>query len=460
MTDEVRRAVRRLATFVSEAPAPDDAVAERAAAIFADTVGVGIRGSIMPTSAALRAGLPRGAAELFAPTATTATVEEASFCNAVALCSMELDEGIRPTGHPAMHVLPALLASAQETGASGATFLRAFVLGYEVQARLQRAAALRPPVHCHGTYGHVGAAAALAALRGWDADRTTAVLHAAASSVSATSYSLPYAGATIHWATPSLSAAAALRSIRLIDAGFTAWDGSIGEVFGRVLGDGVDPGPLDESLGEEWAVMHSYVKFHGTCGHAHAPLEAAIDALGAGGAPGTLGAAIDIDTIAAIDVELPERACELSATEATTALGARFSVPLSIAALLRHGDTSADAFDARALGDPALSVLARKVRLHPTAQFDRDFLHHHRARVRIRFHDGTVRSGDCDNPYGNAMRPADLADVKEKYLRNVAEAAPTATAGAWSTVIEVAKRPSMAGLLADIRCDAGANGSP
>lgn len=446
MTKDVADAMREFAEFATAGADVPPSVLQRAALLIADTLGIGIRGSAIPTSVALRAMAAAGPAEILAAPPGTAGVEDAVLCNAVAICSMELDEGVRPTGHPALHVLPPVLAAAQADDRSGAEFLRAFVLGYEAQARLQRAAVLRPPVHCHGTYGHVGAAVGLAVLRGWDARRTVAVVNAAAASASATSYSLPYAGATVHVAAPALSGAAALRASRLVQAGLTAWEGSVEEVYGGILGTSIAAEPLRAGLGTRWAVEDAYVKFHGTCGHAHSALDALIDAFGGGGLPGTLAAPVTLADIDEIIAEIPGRACELSATDVTTDLGARFSVPLSIAAFLRHGDTSPDAFSPAALADPDVWRLARRIRLVPRPDFDRDFLHHHRARVLVRLRDGSTVRGVCDNPYGNAMNPAAVEHVEQKFLANL-RGAGAISAGqlAWAAALAVGERASMRG---------------
>lgn len=449
MTGTAER-VREFVEFVTSRVRLSEGSLARAAVLIADTTGVGIRGAALKTSIALRAGAAEGPAELLAAVPVSSGVEDAALCNAVAICSMELDEGVRPTGHPAMHILPPLLAVAQAEDRSGGDFLRAFVLGYEAQARLQRAATLRPPVHCHGTFGNIGAAVALAVLRGWDTDPTMSVLNAAASAAAATSYSLPYAGATVHAATPALSGAAALRAIRLVDAGFTAWEGSVEQVFGEILGTGIEPEAFTADLGDRWAVEEAYVKFHGVCGHAHSALEALTDALGAGSVPGSLASPVDLSSIAAITVEIPARACELSATAATTALGARFSVPLSVAAFLRQGDTSPAAFEDDALADPELLALAKRIRLVPRPDFDQDFLHHHRGLVEVRMRDGSVRRGVCENPYGNAMNPARDDDVRAKFERNLEGAGVLDCTTGWTAAMHIAQRSSMRGFCASL----------
>ena len=85
----------------------------------------------------------------------------AALANATAGVALEMDEGNRwGGGHPAIHVLPAALAVAEEVGASGPRFLEALVAGYEVTSRLGGATRVRPNVHSHGTWGTPGAATA------------------------------------------------------------------------------------------------------------------------------------------------------------------------------------------------------------------------------------------------------------------------------------------------------------
>ncbi|MFD0533379.1 MmgE/PrpD family protein [Actinomadura luteofluorescens] len=147
--------------------------------VIADTVAAA--GATTPEVAALialdeRNGLVTPAGK--AGTGHTATVlpapgrrtypEHAAFLNATAGTALELDEGMRPTGHPAVQVVPAALAVAEHLHSSGAELLRSVIAGYEVSSRLFRAVRLRPGVHPHGHLGALGAAVAVALLEGTD----------------------------------------------------------------------------------------------------------------------------------------------------------------------------------------------------------------------------------------------------------------------------------------------------
>src|SRR2546426_2967245 len=78
----------------------------------------------------------------------------AALANGTAGVSLEMDEGNRwGGGHPAIHVLPAALAVAEELGVDGRRFIEALVAGYEVTSRLRGAPPGRPDLHSPRTRG-------------------------------------------------------------------------------------------------------------------------------------------------------------------------------------------------------------------------------------------------------------------------------------------------------------------
>ncbi|WP_341952974.1 MmgE/PrpD family protein [Salinibacterium sp. TMP30] len=446
--------VQELARFVAATTGDHipSATRRRASFVISDTIGVMLRGSVTDLAHRLIDGSQNtGPATVISPLFQRVDIEEATLLNAVSACSTELDEGTRPTGHPAMHILPPVLATTQANDASGRRFLTAFILGYEVQARIQRAARLRPPIHCHGNYGHVGVAAALAWLRGADAIATAAAMNAAAAFASATSYSLPYSGATIHSAAPAMSGLTALTVDRLMAVGFSAFDRSVTEVFGSILGERFEEGPLTENLGASWAVNDGYVKFHSTCGHLHPVVDALIDAVREDTSPERarweLGARIDPRTVARVSVRVSERAAELDALpELLTPLAARFSIPFSVATTLVHGAASAAAFEGAALTDPDIRQLAERVTIQSDSKYDAVFPDVHRARVELEFTSGRVLTGSCENPYGNPKNRALDEDIGAKFIALVSEAAPELDAIAlWATTLACDDRISMRG---------------
>ncbi|PSR20058.1 MAG: hypothetical protein C7B45_16745 [Sulfobacillus acidophilus] len=140
----------------------------RAQMVLADTVVVMLKGAQEPEIERLASALSLsgGNATLLAGDLPS-TADRAAFVNATGGTFLELDEGVRPTGHPAIHLVPALLADTEERSgdASVQHLLKSLVLGYEVVARLAAAVKFDQEVHPHGHIGSVGVAAAVTYLR-------------------------------------------------------------------------------------------------------------------------------------------------------------------------------------------------------------------------------------------------------------------------------------------------------
>src|SRR5690606_37092995 len=87
--------------------------------------------------------------------------------NALALGVEVFDGGnVASRGHVPGYVLPAVLTAADIAGASLGETLAAFVGGCELAARVGAACQLEPELHPSATWGAIGAAAAVARLRG------------------------------------------------------------------------------------------------------------------------------------------------------------------------------------------------------------------------------------------------------------------------------------------------------
>ncbi|MGE0725753.1 MAG: MmgE/PrpD family protein, partial [Alphaproteobacteria bacterium] len=169
MSDRQTTLATFLVDFRADRLAPS--TIDQATFVIADTVAAIACGAAEPEVVAItgRIGGPPGAASVVGA-GRTAAPAEAALLNGIAGTWLELDEGNRfARGHPGIHVLPAVLAHAEAHGSSGADLITAFVLGYEVASRVGIAAQLRASMHPHGTWGTIGAAAAVAKLAGVDA---------------------------------------------------------------------------------------------------------------------------------------------------------------------------------------------------------------------------------------------------------------------------------------------------
>lgn len=448
----VARATAELATFVADTGYRDlpPAVGVRARLIAADTIGVVLRGSVEPEMQALYRRLPAGSgARILRAGFPAANPETAALANATAACFMELDEGARPTGHPAAHVLPPALALAQTEGRSGPEFLTALVLGYEVQARIQRAARLRWPVHPHGNFGHVGAVAALGKLAGWNAEQIRQGMNAAAALAMATSWTPCLVGATVRNAFPGLTATTALTVKLLVESGFTGYDGALGETFGEVLGEGFDPAELADGLGARYGMLANYFKFHAACALNHPVLDALATALGTplshGQYPPLQASSLPApEAVRQVRVRVAERSTRLAVSARPNQLSAKFSIPFAVATFLVHGASGPDSFRGDALTDPRVQTLAGKVVVAGDPGFSARWPAEAVADVAVELADGRTLAGTCTNPFGSSDEPPTPADLQAKFLTLTATIlTEQEQARVWTAALAVDQRPNM-----------------
>ncbi len=418
-------------------------VTDQARLVLLDTLGAIVGGSRLPEVVALaRAWASReGPATILGP-GLKAPVREAAFVNGCAGVALELDEGHRLAGgHPAAHVLPAVLALAEARRLPGRELLVAFVVGYEVAARVGMAARLRPMVHPHGTWGVLGAAAAAARLMGFGLEPTAEALAVAGSLTLATSWGTALEGATVRNAYAGAANLLGLLAAELVAAGFTGPADGPGLTFLQATGEGFRPEAVLEGLGSDWQLARNYFKFHACCAYNHP----ALDALAALQAAYGFGA----DEVEAILVETWERAALLANPEPESYLGAKFSIPFACATLIVNGSTGPEAFSPEAARDPRVLALARKVSVRADPELSRAVPAMRPARVTVRLRDGRVLTGLAENPRGDraAGDSVGRAELEAKFVRLVEPVVgPAAAREAVDMVLRLDELPSIGAL--------------
>lgn len=427
----------RLTEYLASVPldaVPAD-VAARTSRVLADTAAAITAGMAEPEMQGLLETAPSGGPSSVLGAAKATHPGEAAFLNGAAGVFLELDEGSSTSkGHPAIHVVPALLAWSEahpgDDGRDGARFIRALALGYEVAVRMGAAANLRPSMHPHGTWGLLGGAAALAIWDGADAADIDNTLRIAASLALATSRPTMTEGATVRNAYSGIAGQNAVQARRMARAGFKGDRDALGVVFGQVIGQNWDPSPLSEDLGEDWAIRHGYFKRHACCRYNHAALDALADLRAAN--PGD----ITPETVEAVDISTYALAAALDDPTPQTMLAAKFSLPFALATSIRRdGDTWLDAFRPDAMNDPVTLALARRVRLTVDPEIDRAVPEKRMARVAIRLADGKqleafreFADGDPEIPFSDANLDAKFMALTQPTLGAEGAAAAHRTA--------------------------------
>ncbi|MFJ5770295.1 MmgE/PrpD family protein [Psychrobacillus sp. NPDC093180] len=399
-------------------------VVERAKLTIADTLGVAINGSIEPEMQKLYERLPQGGeiSIIRKGFPKTSDISMAGLANATAICFVELDEGAPPSGHPALHVLPPTLAMSQLLGKSGSEFLEAFILGYEVHFRVQKATVLQESVYPHGNTGHVGAVVAVGKLLGWNAEQFRQGINCAAALPLGTSYEPCLAGSTIASVFPSLSAPIVFIIKDLIESGFTGYDNALSDTFGKILGESFDPQVLTEKLGVDFGIMNNHFKFHATCGVIHPSLEAIADALNftlqhGEYPPYKSDVLLNPNDIMSIKIRVNNiRALRLMNLAENKKLSAKFSLPFAVATYLVTGNANVESICKESLENPQVRMLEKLVSLEVDPEINIKNSKNILAKVTIKLKNGEVITGKCQKIYGRSENPSKDIDIFNKFI--------------------------------------------
>ncbi|MQA82810.1 MAG: hypothetical protein GEV10_30880 [Streptosporangiales bacterium] len=382
-------------------------VAARAGLLAADTIGVTLAGGRRPEAERLVAGDgltgswrrsepgDRPAATLLVAGGGYADPERAAYANATASCALELDEGVRPTGHPSAHVLPAALAAGEALGSRWRDVVRAYVAGYEVAAGLFTLFGFRGQLHPHGHLGGIGAAVAVATLAGTDPLRAA---YTAAALPLLTTWPTCVEGSDVRNAWIGHAASTGLTAHRLAAAGYTGSRSALAAAFDGLVADrrpGVPVVPARAYL------LGGYVKVYSACALTHGSIEAAASL-----------APVDGDAVESVEVAVGASGLRLAQPPADTPLGRRFSVPYAVAVALLHGGAPPERFD---VPDPRALALAERVRLYEDHAATRAWPERAPAGVVLRLAGGDVRRATCAEPRGHPGAPVGADEMAAKF---------------------------------------------
>ena len=393
-------------------------VTECARSIALDTIAVMVRGYLEADVSALADGYPddAGGASLFTQPSRKIDPLRAILCNTASAAAMELCEGNRFSGgHVALQVLPALLAAAEKHRIAGSRFLPALVLGYEIAARMGRAADRHLRTHGHGMWAAAGSSVAIAWMLGRPANQVLECLKIASNLSLAPAFATHAEGATVRNVTAGMGSVMGYLVPDLQAAGYLGSNRAMAITLGETLGAAFSRETFVHNMGTDFHVNSNYYKFEASGRHMHAASEALQEILRTRDF-----AAADV---ARIEVETYYPASSLANQTPINALAAKTSIPYSVAALLVFGELGPDAYDAGRIGEGRMRLLMDRVSVVENAQFsalanptgaDRAPLRS--ARVSVTLHSGETLGAYCENPRGDFDYPATPAALQEKYL--------------------------------------------
>jgi 2-methylcitrate dehydratase PrpD len=417
------------ATSVDRLPA---AAVHAARLVLLDTLGAIVAGSALPENRRLAESMherrSRASATLLGHGGRVDPLL-ATFVNATAGVALEVDEGSRlGGGHPAIHVVPAALAVAEDGGADGRRLLESIVAGYEVCSRLGSATTPRPNVHSHGTWGTIGTAVAVAKLAGLGASGVKAVINLSASMSPANTWTTALEGATIRNAYPGRSGLDGILAVDLHRAGFTGLPDAPSDVYGTILADRFEPERALDGLGGPLRIQQNYFKLYACCRYNHFALDALL----------TMARAerLHADQVERVVVTTIPFGPRMAGPAPASMLGAKFSIPYAVAAALVLGRADVSAFAEPALTDPRIRALAARVDVRVDARMSPRRSDYPTAVVEIVLKDGRTLTDSTAVVRGDFEDPVPAEEIVGKFIALASDVLGSARARAVAETVD------------------------
>jgi 2-methylcitrate dehydratase PrpD len=347
----------------------------------------------------------------------------AAFATGVAASALDFDDGHYLGGaiHPGSVIVSTLVTAAASMQVSIRDVLVAQVAGYELALR---AAHLLWPrhdgddYHCTGTAATLGAAAAVAKLRGGDAQAISRAIAIAWAHAPMSTFQLPMVKESIGWSAATASFAADLAA-----AGFMSPLGSGGSTIDHILPPtpfhrpGAMSDPFVASLGEVFETAHTYFKPYAACRYTHAAARALAELMAS--------KSLTANDIESIEVHTHRGALFLDDQRPATLDHAQYSFPFVLSAILCDGVAAQDQISETQLANPMRLTEAAKVTVHHDLALDALYPQHYASRLVVsttgqqRLEVTRVPSpGDADDPMSADELTAKFVALAKPSLGN------------------------------------------
>jgi len=405
--------IEALAQFVAQTQWEDvpEPVQRHTKLVLLDTLGVILAGAERPEVRQLRdrlAGTTGTGATVYARGWPIHDPRTAALLNGIAGRSIELCEGLRfVSGQAAMQILPGVLAVGEHAGSSGREMLAAFILGYDIAARLSGGFTPRPLAHQNGQVSLLAASAAGARLHGLDATGISRAMRIATTLLLTPSYTNAVAGATALNVAGGMSGFAAALAPELALAGFEAQDDAIEEALGNLVGSGFKPDALLDELGTRWEITRNYFRLYACCN----PIHPALDCLG------EILAALrpQPNQIERIDIATYRFASVMRNPDPPNYFASKYSLPHAAATMVVKGSAGYAALDDASLQDPSISGLRHRVHVTEDPAMSAVAPRLRPARVTMTLTDGRQTTRACESHRGDFQQPFTESELRDKF---------------------------------------------
>lgn len=408
--------IETIAAHAVAMPDPGERALDLATHAFADTLGCMVAGRADAASLAVRRACRHreGAGGALLVGGGAADAASAALLNATAAHALDYDDNFRPgITHASAVLVPALVALAQERGATGRALLDAYLAGLAAQAAVGDG--LNPSHytigwHATATVGTIGTAAGAARLIGLDAAGAARAMSIAVSMAG---------GPKGQFGTPAKPLHAGLAARNAVEAALLAESGMTGRLdilegeqgFLELAGGADAPGwgGLDLAGAHVIETAGLMPKRHPCCGSTHNVVDAILDLKTAHG-------------FSAADVEAVEtlvglaNARNLAYPDPADEMQARFSMHYCVALALAQDRLSLADFTPDAVARPAVRALLALTTMgaySPAEERAAGGRAPHRVVVRLK--DGRVLRAERGEARGTLADPFDEGDRRAKF---------------------------------------------
>ena len=381
--------------------------------ILLDTLGAIVAGSSMGEISKLLAKLPTegsggsrasclGRPERVSPLT-------AAMVNGIAGSNLEFEEGNSwAYGHPAIQIVPALIAECEGRRTSGRELLAGLIGGYESAVRVSRASSLRKGLHPTGTWGTVGAALAVGRARGRTGDALCQIANLAASYAFSPYVKNSFVGSNVASTFAGVTNYFGLLANLFFDCGIRADEASFEMTFSRFASDRFQEEALDEGLGKNYFITTNYFKPYPSCRLAHSSIDA-------------LKAIFEArpfcpEEVEAIRAETFQAAAHCDTKTPQNPEAVRFSIPFLFAILIVYGDLTLETMERVSVENPQLKALADKVDVKAVVRYEELRPRHNPTRVTIQFKDGQELTHEVMNALGDPLAPLGEEGLSQKFI--------------------------------------------
>ena len=280
----------------------------------------------------------------------------AALLNGAAGHALDYDDTGSSVGcHSTAPVLPAVIAVAEEIGASGQELITSFVVGVEIEGRINHAMGrdhYPRGWHTTATYGTFGATAAVAHLLKLPKEQYGIAMGLAASHASGVKANFGTMTKPYH---PGRSAENGINCARLAQAGFTANPDAVlgNQGFIQAASNAQDATERLAKLADEWMILGTLFKYHAACHLTHSAIESVLK----------LRTTLAVDDLSSLTITVNPQLLDICGVpEPKTGLEGKFSLRGTASLALNGIDTAnPETYVDEVISSDAVQALIEKV---------------------------------------------------------------------------------------------------